>query len=359
MVNNERETLSYSMPFLDEFFPSLDAYGVRYCVLHGWEHLPFAIGADLNIGLDPDDFQRFGAVISHLAVEGYVPVYTVSRAPGAWSITFCWVDAGALHSVTVELVAELWARQTRICDGKQLVEDRRRERDFWIPSPLVEFRILLAKQVRPHTEKWHGRRLRQLALTLGIDSALRIIERIFKPGFIVGALTSCLAADAGGFLSVALRRGLKRPAWSPALYEIRDAFRLLARAEIPAGVLLVVSGANDQALNAARWLLPLLAPAFGSMRLFAATSPIGFMRARMHARCCSGLTVVAGSPQHRLFPLPAHAIELEVRTMRFGDSELLLGAVLSRLYSRFCALHPCWIASLPRPVELKPYALLN
>ncbi|MGA8312512.1 MAG: hypothetical protein WB755_20945, partial [Terriglobales bacterium] len=155
--------------FINTVFSKLDEYEVRYCVLHSWETLPERLESDLDIGVHPKDKAKLALALADVAAIGYTPVQSLNYFVNAHYTVFAWFHRdGSPHFAALDVIFEHRRGGLIVPSGEELVANRSREKNFWIPDPSVEFAYLLSKKTwkRSISPKQVGR-LRWLVTCLG------------------------------------------------------------------------------------------------------------------------------------------------------------------------------------------------
>jgi thymidylate kinase len=233
--------------FLRVLFRLLDQHSVRYCVLHSWESLPFELPSDLDVAIHPADRLKLPIVFRRLQEADYVLIQCLNYSVDAFYFVFCWFDGLALRAVPLDFIFEHWRSGLAVPSVKDVIEQRERHRDMWIPSRPHQFAYLLAKKT------WKGKasdvqvqRLKYLAETLGRPEAEAIAGRLFLGKWKRQLVDACLAGSLPGtlkrarnlpWLTAALRHPLRlaRHVW-------QQASRLARRWLYPTGLLIAVLG---------------------------------------------------------------------------------------------------------------------
>jgi thymidylate kinase len=142
-------------------FESLDRAGIRYCVLHGYEGYPQRIGSDVDCLIDSKtppaqiyallhhDRAHIGAEI--VRCRGYYIVLAGKNADG--SLCFLTLDL----SVDCELDGMPYYA------GTDVLANRQRYREFWIPTAHLEFGCYLVRTVaKARLDEERARKLSRL-----------------------------------------------------------------------------------------------------------------------------------------------------------------------------------------------------
>lgn len=233
--------------FLGALFRLLDEHSVRYCVLHSWESLPYELLSDLDVAIHPADRLKLPIVFRRLQEAGYSLIQCLNYSVDAFYFVFCWFDGLSLRSVPLDFIFEHWRSGLSVLSVEDVIAQRERYREMWIPSPPHQFAYLLAKKT------WKGkasdtqvRRLKYLVETLGRPEAEAIAGRIFLGKWNRQLVDACLAGSLPGalerarnlpWITAALRHPLRlaRHGW-------QQASRLVRRWFYPTGLLIAVLG---------------------------------------------------------------------------------------------------------------------
>lgn len=233
--------------FLGRLFEQLDACGVRYCVLHGYDDLPESAASDIDMALHPADLPALARVFQVLREDGFVPVQEIDYDVHCRYFVFAWVDGPTVRTIAVDVTTQHRQDHFILQSGEELVEGRRRHSTFWIPSAPAEFVYLLAKKVVKTSAPEHQvRHLRDLARELGTDQARTAAGRLFGTAWQERVVAWCLDESLPSQLQ-ALRRqfGLtitKREPLNVARYLLSDLPRKARRWRQPVGVFVTVLG---------------------------------------------------------------------------------------------------------------------
>jgi thymidylate kinase len=233
--------------FILELFRLLDTHLVRYAVLHSYDALPDTAPSDIDMAVDGEDVPKLDAVLCGLATAGYLPLQSIEYESGSCYYIFGWFESQCLRTVAIDFTSEHREGHTILMSGRALVERRRRTAGFWIPAPDVEFQYLLAKKVlKGSVSARQGRRLRELALTLGPNEATRIAGRLFGSRRASEAISVCTGGDLAAALPELRRRLrrsiLRRDPLHDLRYFLSDLPRKLRRVARPSGVFVTVMG---------------------------------------------------------------------------------------------------------------------
>lgn len=233
--------------FLRHLFQMLEENDVRYCVLHSWESLPFELASDLDLAVHPDDRSKLRVVFRRLQESGYSLIQCLNYSVNAFYFVFCWFDGPSLRTIPLDFIFEHWRSGLSVLPIKEVIAERDRFREMWIPSPRHQFAYLLAKKT------WKGKisaaqadRLRILAESLGRQKAEAITAKIFLGKWNERVVSACL----DGTLAPTLERAHNFP-WMTAVvrhplmlcrHGWDQARRIWQRWLYPTGLLVAVLG---------------------------------------------------------------------------------------------------------------------
>jgi thymidylate kinase len=233
--------------FLRNLFQLLDEAGIRYCVLHSWELLPDQLPSDLDMAVDPADRWRLFPVFEQLDRLGYRPIGLVNYSTNAYRFDFGWFEGRCLVTAGVDVICEDRRSGLLIGGGEEMIRGRERFRQFWIASPEIEFRHVLAKNASKRTIlPRHTARLRDLANQIGAAQAEHIAGKLFFKSRRKRAAADCMNSSLADVLCSARDGFWKKALFSHPLrfarYSFEECSRLIRRWFQPAGVFVAVLG---------------------------------------------------------------------------------------------------------------------
>ncbi len=233
--------------FLLNLFRLLDEYDVNYCVLHSWDCLPEEITSDLDLAVHPRDKHKLPLVFERLRSTEYVCFQRLNHSINGHFFVFCWGEESGVKTAAVDLVFDHRRSGLILATGEEMVEGRRRHREFWIPSQKIEFGYLLAKKAwKGKTPERQSTRLRELAEALGEAEAERVAGTVFSGNWKKQAVRACLneslATDVVGARRQFWRTGWTRRPLQSAGFLITNYARLIWREVRPPGILVAVMG---------------------------------------------------------------------------------------------------------------------
>ena len=233
--------------FLRNLFSLLDEYDVNYCVLHSWDCLPENLTSDLDLAVHPRDKHKLPLVFERLRSKDYVCFQCLDHSINGHFFVFCWEEESGVKTAAVDLVFDHRRSGLILATGEEMVQGRRRHREFWIPSEKIEFGYLLAKKAwKGKTPEGQSARLRQLAEALGEAEAERVAGTVFSGKWKKQAVRACLneslATDVVGARTQFWRTAWTRRPLQSAGVLITDYARLIWRELRPPGILVAVMG---------------------------------------------------------------------------------------------------------------------
>jgi hypothetical protein len=200
--------------FLHTLFFLLDESGVRYCVLHSWQLLPNELCSDLDLAIHPLDKPKFLSIFEGLQERGYSPFQCFNYFTNAYYFVFFWFERAALKTAALDVISDHRRSGCILSTGEELVAGRQRHREFWIPSPKVEFAYLLGKKAWKGGVRESGAlRMRQLVERIGPIEAEKIAAQILPRSLRLRVAKAC----ASGTIDKYLKNGramLRKTAWS-------------------------------------------------------------------------------------------------------------------------------------------------
>lgn len=245
------EDVSTSSPrgiadFLHLFFLSLEAYDIRYCILHSYERLP-EVSSDLDIAIHQADVEVLQLVFARLSERGYSLVQRFNYAVGAGYFIFIWFEAHALKSIAIDVITEHRRGGLILANGETLLASKERYADFWIANPRTQFSYLLGKNILKGTIAPRlQRRLHDLAVELGYNECIAITSDLFGKRLAPGVTNACLAGEFDALLP-SLTASIKRTRyvrdWSaPFRWCLGETCRIIARWFRPTGLSIALVG---------------------------------------------------------------------------------------------------------------------
>jgi len=231
--------------FLRRLFAELDGEQIRYCVLHGFSE---RLESDLDIAVAPGEFDRLAGVFGVLQRQGYRLVQRLNYDVNAYYFVFAWLEE-SVQVVAVDVISEHREGKLILMSGDDLLRGRRRQGDFWIPSPSAAFHYLLAKKVLKRAlSAAQSAELANLAREIGREDAERICVKLFGRAWGIRAAERIVDGRLETFLPALKRRlwatTLIRKPWMPVWYWISDAPRILSRVRRRSGLLVAVLGSD-------------------------------------------------------------------------------------------------------------------
>ena len=138
--------------FFDEFFRRLEARGIPYVILHGYDDFPARFDSDVDYAVHDADRRKIAPLLAGLAHErGWVVAQTLQHELFAsYSVV---IDPGnAANHLALDVCSHFAKDRCLLLRDTVLLADRRRHvRGFFVPAPAAEFIYLLAKTLGKKT----------------------------------------------------------------------------------------------------------------------------------------------------------------------------------------------------------------
>ena len=239
--------------FLNGLFRSLEADGVRYCVLRNYDNIFADTTTDIDLIIEKRDLARFKTVLRAAAAAAGQRFVHRARYVN-YSYVF-WDAQGGF--IRIDFETELRWRIFPILSAAVILDTRQKNGDFYVPHPRQESVVLFGQVA------WRGslsdRYRRQLARLYDRCGDPRELAGLYRDAFGVGVgelaelHSHILDVDFSAALCARLRRSLVAKAMTrPAALRAcagnlgTDALRLWGRLRKPAGIsLLFVSSAGQ------------------------------------------------------------------------------------------------------------------
>ena len=185
--------------FCDAFFPYMNASNVTYCVLRGFEKLPFYTRNDIDIAVDPRDVGFVISGIRRIAFENGWHVVSVYRRSEFCRIIMFHPDYEK-SLLPIDLVSSLSYRGIRYANLESVLKNRRMINGFFAADPASEFGVSLL-----------GRILTKRASSLSDGKRNHFCEVIESNR---AACTAFLRNNVGSELEAKIRRCIENEEWS-------------------------------------------------------------------------------------------------------------------------------------------------
>ena len=244
----DTEATAPSAPsFLRSLFVLLGANRVRYCVLHGYDRLPFAVSGDLDMAVHPDDFNRIPGVLHDLTADRYSALQHFEYAVAGHYFVFGWFEGPQLKTIALDFITEHRRGGLILSSGVDLVAGRRPRDDFWVPAPEIEFSYLLSKRLfKGLFSQKQVFRLRRLSEELGRKDSERIAKELFGERAAPEVVNACSEGRLAELLPTLRRRlwltVLARDWSNPIRYLAAEVLRVIRRWHRPTGLFVAVLG---------------------------------------------------------------------------------------------------------------------
>ena len=120
--------------FLGSLFGLLEEHQVRYCVLHGYDRLPYTVSGDLDMAVHPDDSDQIPGVLSDLTGDGYQALQYFEYAVDGHYLVFGWFEGSQLRTIALDFITEHRRGGLILSSGAELIAGRRKRDAFWVPA---------------------------------------------------------------------------------------------------------------------------------------------------------------------------------------------------------------------------------
>lgn len=218
-----------------------------YCILHGWQSLPEHLPSDLDIVVAPEDLPKLekalletdGARLVQLLQHESTCYYFVLAVPEGERVRFLPVDA-----------ATDYRRDGRVWfSAGELLEGRRRWKDFWVAAPEVEFEYLLVKKLlKQDVPERAVKRLHEIARLMGSEAEKEVARLLGRSWgrrvleWIRDGKWKELEANLSTLKRVLKRERLKQDPLNPLRYWLAELKRVWRRWRHPTGLWVAVLG---------------------------------------------------------------------------------------------------------------------
>lgn len=232
-------------------FRLLDEFETRYVVLSSFEGLLDQESIRLELAIHQGDRGKVAQAFRDLRALGYRPVQCLNHSVNANYFVFAWSEEGRHRSIGIDVISEHREGNLTLLSGEDIVRNRRRRADYWIPDPRSEFLYLFSKKVlKGRIRPSQADRLAVLVEELGEFTAQKIAARLLGPRYAPYAVWCCVIGDLTSHLGrfrrlVWLRIWLWEP-WNPICTSIAESLRRLRHFCRPTGIFAAVAGKDDE-----------------------------------------------------------------------------------------------------------------
>lgn len=130
---------------LNAVFDVLEHGGISYCVLHGYEGFPEAMGSDVDLIVPATvTAAQLAALFARHrpALEA-----RVVRQSGTYFVLLCEREFATPRFLILDCQPACEIAGVAFLDGEEILRGRRRHGNFWIPAPATEFHCLVARRI--------------------------------------------------------------------------------------------------------------------------------------------------------------------------------------------------------------------
>ena len=254
--------------FLGSLFGLLEEHQVRYCVLHGYDRLPYCVSGDLDMAVHPDDFDQIPGVLSDLTGDGYQALQYFEYAVDGHYLVFGWFEGSQLRTIALDFITEHRRGGLILSSGAELIAGRRKRDAFWVPAPKIEFGYLLTKRsFKGLLSRKHAARLRELSNELGRERSEEVARALFGERTGREVVNACAEGRLSSVpprlakLLPTMRRRLRlttlaRDGSNPIRYAAADALRVIRRWRSPTGLSVAILGPDGAGKSTLATALP-------------------------------------------------------------------------------------------------------
>jgi len=127
------------------YFRELDARGIPFVILHSYESFPQQIATDVDYAVRTSDLTKLAGLAKHLAEShGWRLAHVIE--PHVYALYMVLVDTGNPRSfLQLDACGHYVESGCFLFSDDDLLKDRVRFGDFFVPAPAMEFGYLLAK----------------------------------------------------------------------------------------------------------------------------------------------------------------------------------------------------------------------
>jgi hypothetical protein len=228
--------------FLRQFFGDLEARAIPYVILHSYERFPEQISSDVDYAVRTGDLPKLAPLAHDLARRlGWCVAHVIE--PHIYSLYAVAVDAtdpGCF--LQLDACGHYVEKGCFFLSDVQLLKDRVKMRDFYIPAPAAEFGYLLAKA---------------LGKGKSLDSILPRLRNLAKrgPAGCEARFTELCGASGGGLSDWLNKPALEWERLRPMVRrnhrfglgdKLREAWRAVKRTVQPKGLHLALLGPEGE-----------------------------------------------------------------------------------------------------------------
>ncbi len=220
---------------------------IRYCCLTGWRHLPEQIPSDLDIIVPEEDLLMLVNTLFHSVDTKLINLLQHESTCYYFVLTF-WRN-GKPQFLPVDAATD-YRRDGRIWfSAEELLQGRRKWKDFWVASPEVEFKYLLVKKIlKRNIPPYSAQRLKELTVELG-EKADVLVKELLGQRWTAQVMTWIREGQWKDFeknlstlKKVLKRRKLLKDPLNPIRYWLPELKRIWRRWRYPTGLFVVVLG---------------------------------------------------------------------------------------------------------------------
>jgi len=162
-IVEQNDNASSLSNLLNRLFSLLNERNVSYCVLRNYRQIPESIGNDLDLLVGPEDTRKLHNCLTEACVRSD---WRILKNPRRYGFRSYWLLSGQGRQV---VHIDVWTRQhwKGIClaDNKFFLKERKRFRNFFVPSCCAEAGTLLIKDLLQNgrVKRKYAREIQQFA----------------------------------------------------------------------------------------------------------------------------------------------------------------------------------------------------
>lgn len=127
------------------WFAALEREHIPYVILHSYEDFPERVATDVDYAVAPEALHRLPALEDQVAAEcGWLVVQRLPHEIHAYSTILVNPERPGEH-LMLDVTTHYARNGSRLVPAADLLAERRRYKNFWIPQPAAEFIYLWAK----------------------------------------------------------------------------------------------------------------------------------------------------------------------------------------------------------------------
>jgi thymidylate kinase len=222
---------------------------INYCILHSWEGLPRNIPSDLDIIVEPGDLQKLVNTLQSLNKARIIQIFQYEATGFCFVMTNIKYNDTSYRYYPVDAAFDFRSNGLVWFTSEELLEGRKRWKNYWVASNVVEFKYLMVKKIlKGDLPNYSKERLQELANKLE-EQAVDIAITLLGSQWGYGVVNSIREGRWDWFennmrrlkKSLILKR-IKNNLFNPLCYWIGEVGRVWKRYKYPTGLMVAVLG---------------------------------------------------------------------------------------------------------------------